>query len=95
MRRSNSIGSMHCYVIMNRKHAFSVDERNRLLSLFWADLISRYDFATFRDVVKFDACYGKNKYWRPVVMMIGTNNHRRTTVYMVVLLCNENTNSYC
>lgn len=55
----------------------------------------RFDYATFGDVVGLDASYCKNKYRKPVLMMIGTNNHWRTTVYGMAILCNKNIETYC
>lgn len=75
--------------------SYSLDERNRMRNLFWADSISQYNYACFGDIVGFDESYSKNKYKKPVVMMIGTNNHWRTTVYEVALLSNENLDTYC
>lgn len=74
---------------------YTIDERNRLRNIFWANSMSRYDYATFGNVVGFDATYGENKCKKPVVMMIGTNNHSQTMVYGTTLLCNENMEIYC
>lgn len=62
--------------------------------MFWADLMSRGDYESFSGVMSFDTSYGKNKYRKPVVMIIGINNHWQTVVYGVAMLSNENADTY-
>jgi len=51
---------------------FTVDKGNRLTRLFWADPISRRNYAAFGDVVSFDSTYRTNRY--VTVFTISFNN---------------------
>ncbi|KAH9698523.1 protein FAR1-RELATED SEQUENCE [Citrus sinensis] len=62
--------------------------------LFWVDCVARYDYQYFGDVLAFDATYKTNAYHKPLVTLVGTNHHFRTTVFGFALLANETIDSY-
>ncbi|KAH9658486.1 protein FAR1-RELATED SEQUENCE [Citrus sinensis] len=48
----------------------------------------------FGDVLAFDAMYKTNAYHKPLVTLVGTNHHFRTTVFDFPLLADETIDSY-
>ncbi|KAH9779925.1 protein FAR1-RELATED SEQUENCE [Citrus sinensis] len=75
-------------------HEYTLDDENRLRNLFWTDYMARYDYECFGDVLAFDATYKTNAYQKPLVTLVGTNHHRRTTVFGFGLLGDETVESY-
>ncbi|KAK9199454.1 hypothetical protein WN944_014645 [Citrus x changshan-huyou] len=75
-------------------HEYTLDDENRLRNLFWTDYMARYDYECFGDVLAFDAIYKTNAYQKPLVTLVGTNHHRRTTVFGFGLLGDETVESY-
>ncbi|KAH9782979.1 protein FAR1-RELATED SEQUENCE [Citrus sinensis] len=73
---------------------YTLDDENRLRNLFWADCVARYDYQCFGDVLAFDARYKTNAYHKPLVTLVGTNHHFRTTVFGFALLADETIDSY-
>ncbi|XP_025679213.1 protein FAR-RED IMPAIRED RESPONSE 1-like [Arachis hypogaea] len=73
---------------------YSLDVDNRLEHLFWCDGTSRYDYSVFRNVLGFDATYGRNKYKCPLVIFSGVDHHMRTVVFGCAILSNESEGSY-
>nr|GMC77899.1 protein FAR1-RELATED SEQUENCE 5-like [Ipomoea batatas] len=73
---------------------FDVDESGQLCNLFWADGISRRNFACFGDVMSFDATYRTNKYKLVFVPFTGVDNHKRCITFGAGLIAQENTDSY-
>ncbi|KAH9802306.1 protein FAR1-RELATED SEQUENCE [Citrus sinensis] len=73
---------------------YTLDDENRLRNLFWADCVARYDYQCFGDVLAFDATYKTNVYHKPLVTLVGTNHHFRTTVFGFALLADETIDSY-
>lgn len=65
---------------------YSVDEENRLANLFWVDSIARLDYSYFGNVLAFDSTYKTNEYGKPLVILLGVNNHYATSFF---LLCNS------
>ncbi|KAH9735079.1 protein FAR1-RELATED SEQUENCE [Citrus sinensis] len=59
-----------------------------------ADCVARYDYQCFGDVLAFDATYKTNAYHKPLVTLVGTNHHFRTTVFGFALLVDETIDSY-
>ena len=41
---------------------YSVDQKNALTGLFWADALCKRNYMEFGDVVSFDATFNTNKY---------------------------------
>ncbi|KAH9745342.1 protein FAR1-RELATED SEQUENCE [Citrus sinensis] len=73
---------------------YTVDEENRLSNLFWADSISRLDYHHFGDVLAFDSTYKTNEYGKPLVMLVGVNNHYATCFFGCALLVDETVETY-
>ncbi|XP_060963254.1 protein FAR1-RELATED SEQUENCE 5-like [Cannabis sativa] len=71
-----------------------VDEENRLTNLFWADGSMKVDYELFGDCLCFDATYKTNRYGKPLVILLGYNNHNRTCVFGFCLLQNEKWENY-
>ncbi|XP_062093910.1 protein FAR1-RELATED SEQUENCE 5-like [Humulus lupulus] len=72
----------------------TIDVENRLADLFWADGISRRDYACFGDIMAFDSTYKKNSYNKPLLIFVGLNHHYRTIVFAVALLYDETEETY-
>ncbi|XP_015960414.1 protein FAR1-RELATED SEQUENCE 5-like [Arachis duranensis] len=68
---------------------YSLDEQRRLHNIFWCDGASQYDFNIFRDVMGFDATYGRNKYKCPLVIFSGVDHHMRIVVFGCAVLSKE------
>ncbi|XP_020989637.1 protein FAR-RED IMPAIRED RESPONSE 1-like [Arachis duranensis] len=73
---------------------YNLTEEGMLGNMFWADGPSRVDFQHFGDVVAFDSTYKKNKYNRPLVIFLGSNNHKQTTIFGFGLVLDETISSY-
>ncbi|CAI0543979.1 unnamed protein product [Linum tenue] len=73
---------------------YTLKEGNKLGNLFWADSTSRSDYALFGDVLAFDACYRRQKYNNPLVMLIGVNHHHQTVMFGCAFLKDEKSESY-
>lgn len=64
---------------------YNLDEDNNLSHLFWADSKSRIDYELFGDILVFDTTYKTNAYRKPLVVLVGINNHH----YMCVCMCSS------
>ncbi|KAK2647434.1 hypothetical protein Ddye_014923 [Dipteronia dyeriana] len=73
---------------------YTLDEDDRFDNLFWADSTSRFDYGYFEDVLAFDATYKTNMYRRPLVMLVGVNHHKSTTIFGFGLLGDEIVETY-
>ncbi|KAK9932447.1 hypothetical protein M0R45_019685 [Rubus argutus] len=73
---------------------FSIDEDNRLATMFWRDSNSLLDYSCFGDVVLFDSTYKTNHYEKPLVLFVGSNNHLSTTVFGFALLIDKTIETY-
>ncbi|XP_015384802.1 protein FAR1-RELATED SEQUENCE 5-like [Citrus sinensis] len=73
---------------------YTLDDENILQNLFWADCVARYDYQCFGDVLAFDATYKTNAYHKPLVTLVGTNHHFRTTVFGFALLADKTIDLY-
>ncbi len=73
---------------------YTLDEENRLRNLFWADTVARYDYEQFGDVLTFNATYKKNAYNNTLVVFVGVNHHKRTTVSGFAILIDETVKAY-
>ncbi|KAH6812267.1 hypothetical protein C2S51_026029 [Perilla frutescens var. frutescens] len=73
---------------------YSVDKDDNLKSIFWADLISRRNYAVFGDVVLFDCTYKKNSYEMIFAPFTGKDNHGKCVMFSASLLSGENHESY-
>ncbi|XP_019176444.1 PREDICTED: protein FAR1-RELATED SEQUENCE 5-like [Ipomoea nil] len=73
---------------------YDVDEGDQLSRVFWADAVSRKNFALFGDVVSFDATYRTNRYKLVFVPFTGIDNHKRSITFGAGLLTREDVDSY-
>lgn len=73
---------------------FNVDSEGRLANMFWRDTISLLDYHRFGDVLVFDSTYKTNIYGMPLVVFVGSNNHRGTVLFGCALLVDETIESY-
>ena len=63
-------------------------------NLFWADSVSRYDYACFGDVIAFDSAFKRNRYDRPLVVIVGVNHHHQTIIFACAIIVKENAANY-
>ncbi|KAL3643786.1 hypothetical protein CASFOL_014601 [Castilleja foliolosa] len=73
---------------------FDTDVNDQLTRLFWADPISRKNYAAFGDVVSFDATYSTNRYNLIFEPFTGIDNHRRIVTFGAGLLSKEDSDLY-
>ncbi|XP_019184756.1 PREDICTED: protein FAR1-RELATED SEQUENCE 5-like [Ipomoea nil] len=73
---------------------YDVDDVDQLTRVFWADAVSRKNFALFGDVVLFDATYRSNRYNLVFVPFTGIDNHKRSITFGAGLLTREDVDSY-
>ncbi|XP_019176283.1 PREDICTED: protein FAR1-RELATED SEQUENCE 5-like [Ipomoea nil] len=73
---------------------YDVDDGDQLSRVFWADAVSRKNFALFGDVVSFDATYRTNRYNLVFVPFTGIDNHKRSITFGAGLLTREDVDSY-
>lgn len=72
----------------------TIDNEGRLQHLFWCDGICQLNYQLFGDVLAFDATYGKNKYFLPLVVFSGVNHHNRSTIFAAAIVSNETEETY-
>ncbi|KAK0579596.1 hypothetical protein LWI29_028430 [Acer saccharum] len=63
-------------------------------NLFWSDTMSRCDYSYFGDVMSFDSTYQTNSCNRPLVILVGVNNHMKTIIFGFGLLVDETVETY-
>ncbi|KAL6128149.1 hypothetical protein ACLB2K_071505 [Fragaria x ananassa] len=68
---------------------FTPDWEGRLAHLFWRDSESLVDYNAFGDVVIIDSTYKTNIYSCPVILLVGSNNHRGTMVFAAAIVADE------
>ncbi|XP_062112909.1 protein FAR1-RELATED SEQUENCE 5-like [Humulus lupulus] len=52
------------------------------------------DYQLFGDCLAFDSTYKTNRYRKPIVILLGSNNHDKTCVFGAALLDNETSTTY-
>ncbi|KAH6787276.1 hypothetical protein C2S52_006828 [Perilla frutescens var. hirtella] len=73
---------------------YCVDKDNNLTRIFWADALSRRNYAFFGDVVSFDATYNTNSYSMIFTPFTEKDNHGKCVTFGADLLSGENGESY-
>ncbi|KAL6141225.1 hypothetical protein ACLB2K_059515 [Fragaria x ananassa] len=68
---------------------FTPDWEGRLANFFWRDSESLLDYNAFGDVVIIDSTYKTNIYSCPVILFVGSNNHRGTVVFVAAIVADE------
>jgi zinc finger SWIM domain-containing protein 3 len=74
-------------------HSIQVDEDDLITNIFWTDSKMVADYEVFGDVICFDTTYRKLNDGRPFGLLVGVNNHKRTTIFGVALLYDETAES--
>ncbi|KAL6189242.1 hypothetical protein ACLB2K_040631 [Fragaria x ananassa] len=69
---------------------FTPDWEGRLANLFWRDSESLLVYNAFGDVVIIDSTYKTNIYSCPVILFVGSNNHRGTVLFAYAIVADEN-----
>lgn len=72
----------------------TVDTEGRLKNMFWRDHQSLLDYTAYGDVLIIDSTYKTNRYRQPLVLFVGCNNHRATTVFGFALVGDEKEETY-
>ncbi len=75
-------------------YSIQVDEDDLITNIFWADSKMVADYEDFGDVVCFDTTYRKLDDGRPFGLLVGVNNHKKTTIFGAALLYDETANSF-
>jgi zinc finger SWIM domain-containing protein 3 len=65
-----------------------------ITNIFWADAKMVADYKSYGYVVGFDTTYMKLNDVRPLGLLVGVNNHKKTTVFGAALLYDETTESF-
>ncbi|KAH6780607.1 hypothetical protein C2S52_011844 [Perilla frutescens var. hirtella] len=73
---------------------YCVGKEDRLTCIFWADALSRRNYAAFGDVVSFDSTYSLNRYNMIFVPFTGKDNHGKCVCFGASLLSGEDNESY-
>ena len=55
---------------------YALDKDNHISCLFWADAISKKNYALFGEMVIFDCTYDTNKYSMVLAPFTGVDHHR-------------------
>ena len=75
-------------------YSIQVDENDMITNIFWADAKMVADYECYGDVVGFDTTYRKLDSGRPLGLLVGVNNHKKTTIFGAALLYDETTKSF-
>ncbi|KAH6757657.1 hypothetical protein C2S52_023351 [Perilla frutescens var. hirtella] len=73
---------------------YCVGKEERLTRIFWADALSRRNYAAFGDVVSFDSTYSLNRYNMIFAPFTGKDNHGKCVCFGASLLSGEDNESY-
>ncbi|GJT81447.1 FAR1 DNA binding domain, zinc finger, SWIM-type, MULE transposase domain containing protein [Tanacetum coccineum] len=79
---------------MRRGHDRNVGDDDRFVGLFWADEEAIRNYATFSDIVSFDATFRSNKYQMVFVLFTSINHHNRCITFESGLLVDEIAGAY-
>ncbi|XP_062112494.1 protein FAR1-RELATED SEQUENCE 5-like [Humulus lupulus] len=73
---------------------YTFDQENGLESMIWADGKCRKDYENFGHALAFDTTYKTNQYGNPLLILLGLNNHFKTTISSYAILHNEKEQTY-
>jgi hypothetical protein len=73
---------------------YVVDDKGRLVHVFWADPTCRKNFSHFEDLLSFNSTYNTNHYNMIFMSFTGVNHHKSCVLFGVALLINETTKAY-
>jgi hypothetical protein len=71
-----------------------VDDRGKLVYIFWVDAISRKNYNHFDDLVFVDVTYSTNQYNMIFVPFTDVNHHMQSVLFGVAFIVNEKIESY-
>ncbi|XP_073151646.1 protein FAR1-RELATED SEQUENCE 5-like isoform X1 [Henckelia pumila] len=74
--------------------SIQLDVEEQMTNFFWADEKMMVDYGDFGDVVCFDTTYCLNRDQRPLVLFLGTNNHRQVLVFGAAFLYDDTVQSF-
>jgi hypothetical protein len=69
-------------------------DKGQIANFFWVDGQSIMDYACLGDGVSFDTTFQTNKFEMPFAPILGTNHHKQTILFGVVLLFDETIPSF-
>ena len=72
---------------------FRFDEDELITNIFWTDSKMVSDYEVYGDIISFNTTYRKLNDGRPG-LLVGVNNHKKTTVYGAALLYDETAKSF-
>ncbi|XP_057765662.1 protein FAR1-RELATED SEQUENCE 2-like isoform X1 [Salvia miltiorrhiza] len=75
-------------------YVIDFDAEARMRNVFWVDQKGRHDYASFSDVIFFDAHYIRTKYRIPFVPIVGVNNHFQFILLGCALIGDETKSSF-
>ncbi|GJY06795.1 FAR1 DNA binding domain, zinc finger, SWIM-type, MULE transposase domain containing protein [Tanacetum coccineum] len=97
MKNSRNIGytKQHfLYQVSNVNFGPAIGDDDRLVGLFWADEEAIRNYATFGDIVSFDATFRSNKYQTVFVSFTRINHHNCFITCASCLLADETAGAY-
>ena len=71
-----------------------LDDKGRLVHVFWVDPTCRKNFSHFGDLLSFDSTYNTNHYNMIFTPFMGVNHHKSGVLFGAALLSNETTKTY-
>uniref|UniRef100_A0A453S377 MULE transposase domain-containing protein n=1 Tax=Aegilops tauschii subsp. strangulata TaxID=200361 RepID=A0A453S377_AEGTS len=73
---------------------YVLDDKGRLVHVFWADATCRKNYALFGELVSFDSTYSTNQYNMIFTPFTGINHHKASVCFGAVMLHDEKADSY-
>lgn len=71
-----------------------LDDKGRLVHVFWADATCRKNYALFGELVSFDSTYSTNQYNVIFTPFTGINHHKASVCSGAAMLHDEKADSY-
>jgi hypothetical protein len=73
---------------------YVIDDKGRLLHVFWADATCRQNYKHFGNLVSFDSTYSTNEYNMIFAPFTGVNHHKGSIFFGAAFLHDEKTESF-
>ncbi|KAM3331442.1 hypothetical protein ACQJBY_027434 [Aegilops geniculata] len=73
---------------------YVLDDKGRLIHVFWADATCRKNYALFGELVSFDSTYSTNQYNMIFTPFTGINHHKASVCFGAAMLHDEKADSY-
>ncbi|KAM3370701.1 hypothetical protein ACQJBY_018190 [Aegilops geniculata] len=73
---------------------YVLDDKGRLVHVFWADATCRKNYALFGELVSFDSTYSTNQYNMIFTPFTGINHHKASVCFGAAMLHDEKADSY-